>query len=62
MVEMTRKHGIALCKSTARRPIQQKAVYLGGQRVESIDEPMPGFPREVTIQYADRVIRRHPIL
>jgi hypothetical protein len=45
----------------ARRLIQQKAVYIDGQRVDSIDELMPVFSREVTIQDGDRVIRRYPI-
>jgi hypothetical protein len=58
---MMQKRGIALCKSVARRLIQQKAVYIDGQLVESMDEEMPVVSREVTIQDGDRVIRRYPI-
>lgn len=54
------ERGIALCKSVARRLIQHNAVYIDGQRVESIDEPMPVVSREVTVQDGDRIIRRYP--
>jgi tyrosyl-tRNA synthetase len=58
---MMQKRGIALCKSVARRLIQQEAVYIDGQRVESIDELMPVVSRQVTIQDGDRIVRRYPV-